>query len=53
MRRMSRKHCVNSDWFFDSVILTPNMSVKYVHTNQQIADSLSRKILPRATRGMS
>ena len=39
---------VNLGWLFVSVILDTNMSVKHVHTNQQIADILTKDSLRRA-----
>ena len=33
---------VNLDWLIERVKLDSNMSVKYVHTNKQIADILPK-----------
>ena len=38
MSHVLRTHRVNLDWLFEKNDLNSNMSVKYVHSNQQIAD---------------
>ena len=38
MHHVSRTHRVNLDWLFERIKLESNISVMYVHTNQQTAD---------------
>ena len=44
MRHVARTHLVNLDWLVDSVNLDSNISVKHVHTNQQIADFVTTSL---------
>ena len=39
---MSRTHRVNLDWLCERIRLNSNISVTYVHTNQQFADMLTK-----------
>ena len=45
LRHVSRVHRVDLDWFFGRTNLTSNVSVRYVHTNQQVADMFNETFI--------
>ena len=47
MRDMSRTHRVDLDWLCERINVDSNICVKYVHTNQQIADMLMKASFTR------
>ena len=42
MRHVSRTHRVALDWLFDRINLEPKIQIKYVDTNNQLADMLTK-----------
>ena len=42
MRHMSRTHRVALDWLFDRINLDPKVQVKYVDTQNQLADMFTK-----------
>ena len=42
MRHVSRTHRVALDWLFDRISLEPKIQIKYVDTNDQLADMLTK-----------
>ena len=42
MRHVSRTHRVALDWLFDRINLEPKIQIKYVGTNKQLADTLTK-----------
>ena len=42
MRHVSRTHRVALDWFFDRINLDPNVQIKYIDTQNQLADILTK-----------
>ena len=44
MRHVSRTHRVALDWLFDRINLDPKIQIKYIDTENQLADILTRGI---------
>ena len=44
MRHVSRTHRGNLYWLCERISVSSNISVKYVHTNQQIASIFKLKV---------
>ena len=42
MRHVSQTHSVARDWLFDRINLDPKIQIKYVDTNNQLADILTK-----------
>ena len=42
MRHVSRTHRVALDWLFDRINLDPKIQIKYIDTNNQLADILTK-----------
>ena len=42
MRHLSRTHRVALDWLFDGINLDPKIQIKYIDTNKQLADMLTK-----------
>ena len=47
MRHVSRTHRVALDWLFDRINLEPKVQIKYVDTQNQLADLLTKESFPR------
>ena len=47
MRHVSRTHRVALDWLFDRINLDPEIEIKYIDTNHQLADILTKWIFTR------
>ena len=47
MRHVSRTHRVALDWLFDRINLDPKIQIKYIDTNNQLADTLTKGNLTR------
>ena len=44
MRHVSRTHRVALDWFFDGINFYPKIKIKYIDTQNQLADILTKEI---------
>ena len=47
MRHVSRTHRVALDWFFDRINLDPKVQIKYVESENQLADILTKSSFTR------
>ena len=47
MRHVSRTHRVALDWLFDRINLDPKIQIKYIDTNNQLADILTKRNFTR------
>ena len=47
MRHVSRTHRIALDWLFDRINLVPQIQIKYIDTQNQLADTLTKRNFTR------